>query len=264
MSTVISAEHALASPHLYLLDVRGEAAYNAGHWPGAVMLDIQQWETLAKSPEGALDRAEVWERAIGALGINGSQPVVVYDDGRMTEAARAWFILQWHGVPVQVLDGGWPAALRLAGFAASHTARKPPPVHYRKPAGHRPIAGLVTRDALKHRLDGSLQILDARTGAEFRGEDLRANARGGHLPEARHLPHKQLLQEDGTLQPADALKAQLAGAGLSAGRPVVTHCDAGGRAALAALAAVHAGLPDVSAYYLSFSDWAADGTCPLA
>lgn len=263
MSTVISAEHALASPHLYLLDVRGEAAYNAGHWPGAVMLDIKQWETLAKSPEGALDRAEVWERAIGALGINGSQPVVVYDDGRMTEAARAWFILQWHGVPVQVLDGGWPAALRLAGFAASRTGHKPAAVPYRKPAGHRPTAGLVTRDALKHRLDGSLQILDARTGAEFRGDDLRANARGGHLPGARSLPHAGLLDGEGRLKSAEALREQFAQAGLEAGRPMVTHCDAGGRAALAALAAVQAGLPDVSAYYLSFSDWAKDGSCPI-
>jgi thiosulfate/3-mercaptopyruvate sulfurtransferase len=55
----------------------------------------------------------------------------------------------------------------------------------------------------------------------------------------------------------------LAEAGVSAGKPVVTHCDAGGRAALAALAAVHAGLPEVSAYYLSFADWAGDGTCPI-
>ena len=43
-----------------------------------------------------------------------------------------------------------------------------------------------------------------------------------------------------------------------------SHCDAGGRAALAALAAVVAGRRDVQAYYLSFSDWAADGSCPVA
>lgn len=263
MSTVIAAELALESPHLYVLDVRSQDEYNAGHWPGALLLDIKQWETLAKSPEGALDRTEVWARAIGALGIDGSQPVVVYDDGRMTEAARAWFILQWHGVGVQVLDGGWTAALGLPGFEPSLTRRQPVPTRYQRPIGHKPAAGLITRDELKQHLDGSLQILDARTEAEYRGEDLRANARGGHLPQARHLAHKQLLHEDGTLKSADALKAQLADAGLSAGKPLVTHCDAGGRAALAALAAVHAGLPEVSAYYLSFSDWAADGTCPV-
>jgi thiosulfate/3-mercaptopyruvate sulfurtransferase len=217
MSTVITAEHALASPHLYVLDVRGEAAYDAGHWPGALLLDIRQWETLAKSPEGALDRTEVWERAIGALGIDGSQPVAVYDDGRMTEAARAWFILQWHGVTVQVLDGGWPAALALPGFSASQARLESVPTHYRKPAGHKPAAGLVARDTLKHQLDGSVQILDARTEAEYRGEDLRANSRGGHLPQARHLAHKQLLNEDGTLKSAETSEGAV-GRGRGLGR----------------------------------------------
>jgi thiosulfate/3-mercaptopyruvate sulfurtransferase len=43
----------------------------------------------------------------------------------------------------------------------------------------------------------------------------------------------------------------------------VTHCDGGGRAALTAVAAaVRAGFASVSAYYLSFSDWAKDESCP--
>jgi thiosulfate/3-mercaptopyruvate sulfurtransferase len=44
---------------------------------------------------------------------------------------------------------------------------------------------------------------------------------------------------------------------------VVTHCDGGGRAALAAIAAVRAGYDDVRAYYLSFADWAKDQSCPI-
>ncbi|MDP1645116.1 MAG: hypothetical protein Q8L71_06385 [Thiobacillus sp.] len=34
---------------------------------------------------------------------------VVYDDGRMTEAARVWFILQYFGARTAILNGGWPA-----------------------------------------------------------------------------------------------------------------------------------------------------------
>jgi len=263
MSTVITAKLALVSPHLYVLDVRDRSAYDTGHWPGAYFLDIKRWETLAKSPEGALENAAVWEAAIGALGIDSTRRVVVYDDGRMTEAARAWFILQWHGVDVQVLDGGWPAALRLPGFTASQTGNPLSPILYQRPPGHTPIVGLTTREALKGQLDGSLQILDARTEAEHRGEDLRANARGGHLPKALSFAHTALLNEDGTLKSANTLIQQLAHAGLTTDKALVTHCDAGGRAALAALAAVHAGRAHVSAYYLSFSDWARDETCPV-
>ena len=55
----------------------------------------------------------------------------------------------------------------------------------------------------------------------------------------------------------------LALAAIRPGERVVTHCDGGGRASLAALAALRAGYADVGAYYLSFSDWASDESCPI-
>jgi len=33
----------------------------------------------------------------------------VIDDGRMTEAVRVWFILQYFGAEASILNGGWPA-----------------------------------------------------------------------------------------------------------------------------------------------------------
>lgn len=124
------------------------------------------------------------------------------------------------------------------------------------------MVDLVTRDELRARLD-RVQIFDARSAAEHDGSDLRRNLRGGHLPGAVSLPHTQLLASDGQLHKGPMLLDKLASAGLDRSAPVVTHCDAGGRAALAALAAVQAGYRDVSAYYLSFSDWAADERCPV-
>ena len=95
-------------------------------------------------------------------------------------------------------------------------------------------------------------IFDARTQAEFDGLDLKNNARGGHLPGARLLAHSELL--DGKrLKPAATLHRD---AGFQPGDHIVTHCDGGGRAALAAVAAVRAGYPGVRVYYLSFADWA--------
>jgi thiosulfate/3-mercaptopyruvate sulfurtransferase len=59
------------------------------------------------------------------------------------------------------------------------------------------------------------------------------------------------------------LRDLLAAAGFRPGDHVVTHCDGGGRAALAAAAAARAGYGDVHAYYLSFADWAKDESCPI-
>lgn len=124
-----------------------------------------------------------------------------------------------------------------------------------RPVAKACMAGKVTLEATT--------IFDARTEAEHRGQDLRANARGGHLPGALLLPHGKLL--DGSrLRGADDLRLQLMRAGFTPDRPIATHCDGGGRAALAAVAALRAGFSPVSVYYLSFADWAADESCPIS
>jgi thiosulfate/3-mercaptopyruvate sulfurtransferase len=59
------------------------------------------------------------------------------------------------------------------------------------------------------------------------------------------------------------LKELLSSAGFELGDYIITNCDGGGRAALAAAAASRAGFEDVRAYYLSFSDWAKDEACQI-
>jgi thiosulfate/3-mercaptopyruvate sulfurtransferase len=257
-----AADLASFSP-AFVLDVRDRSTYEEGHWPNASHLDIKQWEYLARTAEGALEQIDAWEAQIGGLGIDGRMPVIVYDDGRMTEAARTWFILQWHGVDARVLDGGWPALSREPHWVPEQAPYLREPVSYHRPSTHVPTVGLIDRQSLLERLGQGVQVLDARTQGEYLGEDLRSNARGGHLPGAKWLAHAELLNSDGTLRSKEELQARMSVAGLEDGAPIVTHCDAGGRAALAAIAAVVAGQSGVHAYYLSFSDWASDGACPI-
>jgi thiosulfate/3-mercaptopyruvate sulfurtransferase len=135
------------------------------------------------------------------------------------------------------------------------------PAIFRARPGSGPV-GLVDRQTLKAELDAGVRILDARTVREFGGEDLRRNLRGGHLPGARVLPHVGLL-DGGRLRPAEELQQLLTNAGFQSGDHVVTHCDGGGRAALAAAATLRAGYHDVRAYYLSFAGWAKDESCAI-
>lgn len=79
-------------------------------------------------------------------------------------------------------------------------------------------------------------MFDARRTAEFRWDDLMGNARGGHLPGAHHLAHADLL--DGPrLRAAAAIVAILDAAGIDVTKPIVSHCNGGGQAALAAVVA---------------------------
>lgn len=243
-----------------LLDVRESAAFEAGHYTTAIRVPIEVWEAAAKAGETSFENIDYWAHAIGDLGVDDRVPTVVYDDGRMTEAARVWFILQYFGAEAFILNGGLPAIQGredLLGTAVAPAG----PVAFRARPGSGSV-GIVDRQTLKADLESDIRIFDARTTGEFAGDDLRRNARGGHLPGARLLPHASLL-DAGRLKPAGDLRDLLAGAGFQPGDHIVTHCDGGGRAALAAAAAARAGYGSVRAYYLSFADWAKDESCAI-
>jgi thiosulfate/3-mercaptopyruvate sulfurtransferase len=243
-----------------LLDVREPAPFADDHPANAIRVPIEMWEGAAKTGETSFENTGLWEHAIAELGVDDRIPAVVYDDGRMTEAARVWFILQYFGAAAFILNGGWPAIRGRAALRAAAARPAVPAVFQARPRSG-PV-GLIDRPALKAELDGDVRIFDARTAGEFAGEDLRRNTRGGHLPGASLLPHSNLLAA-GRMKPAAELRALLAGAGFAHGDPIVTHCDGGGRAALAAAAAVRAGYEGVRVYYLSFADWAKDESCPI-
>ena len=60
----------------------------------------------------------VFEAAMRQAGVRHDRPVVVYDDWGGRAAARAWWLLRYHGHDdVRVLDGGWPAWLDAGGGA---------------------------------------------------------------------------------------------------------------------------------------------------
>jgi thiosulfate/3-mercaptopyruvate sulfurtransferase len=253
---------------LIVVDVRDAAAFNAGHIAGAVHADPNQWRDESLASETGLSHDALWQGRIGALGITGDDAVIVYDDGRMTEAARVWFIFQHFGVAdVAVLDGGYPALEPLIASKRIVADRAPTPV---RPVQFRPALrmagtiGLVERQRVLRAIEQhEAQVFDARTSDEYVGKDLRKNSRGGRIPTAINLPHTQLLNEQGRLKSPEILAKLFEQAGFRRGQPLITHCDGGGRASLAALAAARAGYGPVMNYYLSFGDWAADASCPV-
>lgn len=261
-------EMADASQPLVILDVRPEAAYAAGHLPGAVRVDHARWESDSLSEESGLENQSLWRSRIGELGIDGRGTVVVYDDGSMTDAARIWFILQALGAPdVRVVNGGFPLiadAARTGAITLSTEPSRPRPAAFEPADRDADRIAWIGRQELKSAVDaGRIQILDARSIKEFEGTDLRSNRRGGHLPGATSVPHTSMLDSQHRLKSPAELATIFDAAGLAKGALLITHCQGGGRAALAALAAARAGYGPVINYYLSFGDWSADATCPV-
>jgi len=245
--------------NVLLLDVRDKSAFDAAHADGAVRVPVEGWVEAAKNSETSFADVGYWQQQISDLGVRAMTTAVIFDDGRLTEAARVWFILQYFGATAYVLDGGWDA-VKASGIAGGETQSGTRDPFTAKPGTGK--VGLIEREALRDEIGNGAVIFDARTQAEFDGLDLKNNARGGHLPGARLLSHSALL-EGKRLKPPAALHRLIDDAGFQPGDHIVTHCDGGGRAALAAMAAARAGYPDVRVYYLSFADWAKDESCPI-
>ena len=127
-SPIISPEALFArleQPDLHIVDVRwvlgapdaGRAAYEAGHIPGALFLDL---DTDLAAPNGPgrhpLPDPAVFRERLEALGIGSADEVVAYDDVAGGTAARLWWMLDDLGHErVAVLDGGLKAWL-AAGY----------------------------------------------------------------------------------------------------------------------------------------------------
>lgn len=251
------AELSSLGPIRYL-DARDQAAFDAGHAPGAVRAPVDAWDKAIKAAGTGMGEPAFWADALAALGVGPDVTAVTYDTGAMTNAARVWFILQYFGLKCRIVNGGWTA---LAAAPALPAATGPSAGQISAIASPGAV-GLVNREMLKQQLDGAAHVFDSRTRAEFTGEDSRGRSRSGHLPGARHLSHVDLM-DHGIVHSAPVLRAMLEGVGFGPGDHIVTHCEGGGRAALAAAAAVRAGFDDVRVYYNSFADWARDESCPI-
>ena len=96
----------------------GRDRYLEAHLPGARFLDLETVLTRHGEPiEGRhpLPDTATLARGLGELGVDGTRPVVVYDEAGSFAAARAWWVLRWAGLEVRVLDGGidaWTAQNR--------------------------------------------------------------------------------------------------------------------------------------------------------
>lgn len=255
-----------AAPGVIWLDARSREAFAEGHVRNALWIDIQDWDGRAHSEAEAPSNLAAWRKRLGELGIAANSRVVVYDDGKLIDASRAWFLLRSAGVrQAAVLNGGYPAMkpkLSSEDVQAGAEFKPKKPVEWSGGAAEaKPYA--AKGDMMQAVTKRSARVLDVRAPEEYSGEKSRGNPRAGHLPGAILLPHTHMLDASGRLLPAEDLKKLFAEAGLKPDEPIIAHCQSGGRASLALLAAAHAGYNNVRNYYGSFGEWSRDPQCPI-
>ncbi|GAA2341565.1 sulfurtransferase [Streptomyces cuspidosporus] len=251
-----------------LLDVRyqlggppGRPAYEAGHLPGAVYVDLESELAAPPGPAGRhpLPELSVFAAAMRRAGVRGDRRVVAYDGGQGWAAARAWWLLRWAGHPsVRVLDGGL-AAWTEAGGPLTTEATALPEGDFEPRPGALPLLDADGAAALARR--GLL--LDARAAERYRGEVEPIDPVAGHIPGAVSAPTTENVAPGGLLLPAEQLAERFAGLGATADAEVGVYCGSGVSAAHQVLALAVAGIP-AALYVGSWSEWTADPARPVA
>ncbi|HMC15605.1 MAG TPA: sulfurtransferase [Albitalea sp.] len=161
-------------------DTRSEALYKQGHLPGAVNIgDIGQ-VLRDENREDYIALQEI-EKLLGAAGIDPSREIVVYGFKGNPYVYFGLVTLQYfNAANAKIFHGGiddWKAAGQPLAMEASKLA----PVALKLTP--KPELLIDTAEVLRKIHDPKVQIVDARTPQEFRGEDIRA-LRGGHIPGA--------------------------------------------------------------------------------
>lgn len=218
-----------------VLDTRGSLAWVRGHLPGAVRVD---WRigTVGGLLSGKLGPPEAVAADFAALGVDRARPVLVvgaWTAGWGEEGRIAWDLLYLGHPEVRVLRGGMDA---WRG-PVEHLGRSPRPGDFTAT-----VHPELRADAASLR---GATLLDVREPEEFAGARKYGEARGGHLPGARNLPWKQLV-DDPSAPPG----------------PLVVYCTGGVRSAMAWLLLTDAGRA-VANYDGSFWEWSRDERLPV-
>lgn len=247
----------LADVRWYLDDRDGRAAYDAGHIPGAVFVDVDADLAAPGSPaEGRhpLPAPGDFAAAMGRLGIGDDDTVVAYDDQGGVMAARLVWMLRASGHDAALLDGG------IASYDGPLETAAPQRAPKRFTKAPWPADRTATADDAA---DPANVTLDARQRERYLGEPNPLDARAGHIPGARSLPARENVDAEGRFLPVEELRTKLAAVGVDGRAPVVSSCGSGVTACHTLLVMEHAGVGHGRLYPGSWSQWSNDPARPV-
>ena len=244
----------------------GEAAYRAGHIPGAVYAHLDRDLSSPITPTTGrhpLPDPEHFAATLGRWGISATTQVIAYDADNGMYASRLWWLLRWVGHrAVAVLDGGFKA-WTAARLPTSTEIPSRSPTQFRAHPNRE--LWLDAREVEERVQQAGWRLLDARAPERFAGKVEPLDSAAGHVPGARNHPFATNLAADGRFGAPEELRRRYeqSQAGVADDHTIVM-CGSGVTACHLLLAMEHAGKRGARLYAGSWSEWIRDPRRPIA
>lgn len=255
-------EQHLGEDELLIVGLCPGDVYAQAHLPGAVHLDYGRIVRHEPPIMGLLPEAEQLSTLFSKLGLSNSTHVVAYDNEGGGMASRLLWTLDAIGHSSYSLLNGGLIAWAGEGYPLQAGPVIPLPSEYHAALNEAVIAGQT--EILARLDDPSLCLLDARSPAEFRGLDIRAE-HGGHIPGAHNLEWTRTFDPGNhcRLRPDSELLSMLETCAATPDKDVITYCHSHHRSALLYIVLKHLGYPSVKGYPGSWSDWGNAADTPV-
>lgn len=237
-----------------------QARYLAAHLPGALFFDIEALSDDATSLPHMLPSPERFGRAMSRLGVSEAATIVVYEQGDVFSAPRAWWMLRTFGARnVYVLHGGLRAWME-AGLPIEAGAVHRAPAIFQAQLQENQVSGFAEIQRMLAQppaAECNAQIVDARSAGRFEGAapEPRAGLSSGHMPGAVNVPYTELI-EGARFKPAEELCRSFEARHVDLHRPITTTCGSGVTAAVVLLGLEICGAQKVRLYDGSWAEYA--------
>ena len=228
-------------PDWVVLDCRDLKDYAEGHIPGAISLGGTCGKVLRDASNRAFQDAGRYEKLLGKVGISNASHVVVYhgDMKTLNDATVAFWILEWLGHDkVYFLNGGIDAWRKAGNRLDNKPEVRSPATFAAKPVKAKLSETSEISDIAAGKIKG-VQVIDSRTAAENKGQDIRA-VRGGHVPNTTiNISHLDTLVKEknpktGKMEAVAYLSPDAAAglARLDRNKRAIAYCQTGTRSTL--------------------------------
>jgi len=252
-------ESQVPKSELIILDARTPEAYTASHIKGAVNFPIDL-TYHNKKKNGKISKPALIQTLFRARGITTTSPVVVYDSGKILDAARLFWVLEVYGLTnVKVLDHGYDY-WRAQSYPIDFKSTKVKPSQYIAALNHQRLASKFTTQLATHNTNQI--VIDARKKSDYIGTTSTAK-RFGHIPTAIHVAASHHLSSiDQTLHLKPLNELQQLYSSIPKNKKVIIYCAIGRISSTNYLALRELGY-DVSNYDASWNEWGNDERLPI-